>query len=203
MEARAKILETATRLFASQGFGATSLSQVAKEANVSKALIFWHFESKEKLFQSALQRTLEPYFINVVDALNGINEFEQILKLVDLYYEFVRDHLQSVRFVLGLIIRDEKPPEDPVARIAELVRIYRNLISDIVESGRQKGLIRGDIDSRSEALLILAVLNGALVQRFLESASNEADQVLDRLRALIAERLTPLPPPAPAGPPSI
>ena len=74
MDARDKILETATRLFSTQGYGSTSLSQVAKEARVSKALIFWHFENKERLFQSALQRSLEPYFVNVVGQLDGLDE---------------------------------------------------------------------------------------------------------------------------------
>ncbi|HKA31048.1 MAG TPA: TetR family transcriptional regulator, partial [Candidatus Binatia bacterium] len=67
MEAREKIITTAVRLFSAQGYANTSLSQVAKEADVSKALIFWHFDNKETLFRTAVQRTLEPYFINVLD----------------------------------------------------------------------------------------------------------------------------------------
>ena len=66
------ILATATRLFASQGYENTSLSQVAKEANVSKALIFWHFDNKETLFRAALRRTIEPYFIKI-DKLKGLD----------------------------------------------------------------------------------------------------------------------------------
>lgn len=190
-DARQKILETATRLFSAQGYGATSLSQVAKEANVSKALIFWHFESKEKLFHAALQRTLEPYFINVVDALDGLGELEQMHKLIDLYYEFVHDHLDSIRFVLSLLIREERPPEDPVARIGELFRIYRNLMTDIIEGARQKGLIRSDIEPRTEAAVILASLNGALMQRFLESSADEVAAVLAHLKRTLFDRLRP------------
>src|SRR5207247_6215550 len=97
VDTREKILETATRLFSSQGYSNTSLSQVAKEAQVSKALIFWHFESKEKLFRTALQRTLEPYFINVVDDLEGLSDVDQIKKLIDEYYAFVSQNLYSVK----------------------------------------------------------------------------------------------------------
>src|ERR1700741_4321621 len=110
MDARDKILETATRLFSTQGYGNTSLSQVAKEAHVSKALIFWHFENKEKLFRTALQRTLEPYFINVVDELEGLSETDQIKKLIDRYYNFVSENIYSVKFFLSLILREEKHP---------------------------------------------------------------------------------------------
>lgn len=193
VDARGKILETATRLFSTQGYGATSLSQVAKEANVSKALIFWHFESKEKLFHAALQRTLEPYLINVVDALEGLGELDQILKLIDLYYVFVHDHLESIRFVLGLIIREERPPDDPVERIAELFRIYRNLLTDILESARRKGLVRPDVEPRTEAAAILAALNGALVQRFFEPSPDEVADVLAHLKRTLDDRLRPAP----------
>ncbi len=66
-QTREKILATASRLFSEQGYENTSLSQVARQAKVSKALIFWHFDCKEKLYRSALRKTLEPYFIDVDD----------------------------------------------------------------------------------------------------------------------------------------
>ena len=190
MDARDKILETATRLFSTQGFGSTSLSQVAKEARVSKALIFWHFENKERLFQSALQRSLEPYFVNVVGQLDGLGEAAQIHRLIDLFYDFVREHMQSIRFVLSLILREEKQPDDPVARVAELFRIFRNLVNDILESGRQKGVFRADIDAASEASLMMCALAGALVQRFIGSDfSGESEVVVSHLKTALLERL--------------
>jgi TetR/AcrR family transcriptional regulator len=190
MDARDKILETATKLFSTQGYGSTSLSQVAKEARVSKALIFWHFENKERLFQSALQRSLEPYFVNVVGQLDGLDESGQINRLIDLFYEFVRDHMQSIRFVLSLILREEKQPDDPVARVAELFRIFRNLLIDILESGRHKGVFRRDIDPTGEASLIMCALAGALVQRFIDSDfSGESENVVAHLKRALLERL--------------
>ncbi len=200
MDAREKILETATRLFSTQGYGSTSLSQVAKEAKVSKALIFWHFENKEKLFQSALQRTLEPYFINVVDALEGLDEIAQLHRLTDLYYNFVNDHMRSIRFVLSLILREEKQPDDPVARTLELIRVYRHLICDILENGRQKGLFRPDMQPEIESSLILCALNGVLVQRFLgEGSSETGENLLAHLKATLIDRLRALLPPPEAA----
>jgi AcrR family transcriptional regulator len=197
MDAREKILETAMRLFSTQGFGSTSLAQVAKEAKVSKALIFWHFENKEKLFQSVLQRTFEPYFINVVDALEGLDEIGQIHRLIDLFYDFVQDHTQSIRFVLSLILREEKQPDDPVARIAELGRIFRSLLSDTIESGRQKGVFRADLSPPVEASLIISSLYGALVQRFIDvtEGAEENRRLVTHLKATLIERLRAEPPP--------
>ncbi len=178
MDTREKILETAMRLFSAQGYSNTSLSQVAKEAQVSKALIFWHFESKEKLFRAAIQRTLEPYAIDVLDDLEGLPEVDQIKHLIDAYYEFVSRNLFSVKFFLGLILREEKHPDDVVSHMGELQRVYRNLLADILDGGRQKGVFRSTVNPPLDAALIMSALHGILVQGFMPSDGAERPEVL-------------------------
>ena len=194
MDTREKILATATRLFSTQGYANTSLSQVAKEAQVSKALIFWHFENKEKLFRTALQRTLEPYFINVVDDLEGLSEVDQIKRLIDQYYAFVSENLYSVKFVVSLLLRDEKHPDDLVGHVNELHRVYRNLLADILDSGRQKGIFRSTIAPGLEAGLIMSALYGILVQGFMNTG-RETDErpevLLKHLKASLIDTLRP------------
>ena len=190
MDTRSKILDTAARLFSAQGYGNTSLAQVAKDAQVSKALIFWHFENKEKLFRTALQRTLEPYFINVVDDLEGLSEWEQIKHLVDEYYAFVSKNVYSVKFFLSLILREEKHPDDLVGHMNELQRVYRNLLADIIDGGRQKGVFRADIDPVLDAGLIMTALHGILVQGFMgEAAPERAEVLLQHLKVTLVDTL--------------
>jgi len=57
-DSRDEILKAATDLFATRGFHETSMSEVARNARVSKALIFWHFKTKEELFLAVLHRLL-------------------------------------------------------------------------------------------------------------------------------------------------
>ena len=190
MDTREKILETAMRLFSTHGYGNTSLSQIAKEASVSKALIFWHFESKEKLFRTAIQRTLEPYFINVLDDLEGLSEFDQIKRLIDEYYAFVSKNIYSVKFFLGLILREEKHPDDVVGRMNELQRLFSGLLANIIESGRQKGLLRADVKPSLDAALILSALHGLLVQGFMgHDATEPPEALLQHLRARLVDTL--------------
>jgi AcrR family transcriptional regulator len=190
VDTRTKILETATRLFSTQGYANTSLSQVAKEAQVSKALIFWHFENKETLFRTALQRTLEPYFINVVDDLEGLSEVDQIKRLIDEYYAFVSKNIYSVKFFLSLILREEKHPDDLVGHMNELQRVYRNLLADIIDGGRQKGVFRATVTPQLDAGLIMTALHGILVQGFMGSAAPEpSDALLQHLKASLVDTL--------------
>jgi len=190
VDTREKILETATRLFSSQGYANTSLSQVAKEAQVSKALIFWHFENKEQLFRTALQRTLEPYFINVVDDLEGLSEVDQIKRLIDQYYSFVSENIYSVKFLVSLILREEKHPDDLIGHMNELHRVYHNLLADIIDSGRQKGIFRATVTPNLDAGLIMTALHGILLQGFRGSEAFERpDALLQHLKATLVDTL--------------
>ena len=49
-----QILIAASKLFMELGYGAVSMEQVAREANVSKATLYAHFKSKNDLFVAML-----------------------------------------------------------------------------------------------------------------------------------------------------
>src|SRR3954454_8406442 len=53
-ERRALLLERATQLFGEQGYDGLSMAQLAREANISKALLYHYFPSKRRLFEAAL-----------------------------------------------------------------------------------------------------------------------------------------------------
>ena len=192
MDTRQKILSSATKLFSTQGYANTSLAQVAKEAQVSKALIFWHFASKEDLFRTALTDSLAPYSIDVLEALSGLDEFGQIGKLIDVYFEFVSQNVYSVRFLLSLVVREEKNLDDVLDRTTELFRIYRNLLADILQTGREKGVFRTSVAPAADAALIMATLNGILVQGFaLGGLQSDPKPLLEQFKVGLAERLLP------------
>jgi len=50
------ILDAAERMFALHGFNGASMRQIANEAGVAQALLHYHFDSKEKLFETMFVR---------------------------------------------------------------------------------------------------------------------------------------------------
>ena len=57
---RGRILDSAERLFAEQGFSGTSLRQITAAAGANLAAVNYHFGSKEELIKEALSRRLRP-----------------------------------------------------------------------------------------------------------------------------------------------
>ncbi|MDI9483921.1 MAG: TetR family transcriptional regulator [Bacillota bacterium] len=57
-DAKQRILAAATELFSQKGFDATGVSEIAKEAQVNKALIYYYFENKEAILDSLIDAML-------------------------------------------------------------------------------------------------------------------------------------------------
>jgi AcrR family transcriptional regulator len=189
MGAREKILETAARLFLTDGYQATSLAQVARAAQVSKALILWHFDRKEQLFRAALQHFLIPYEIDD-RTLSGLTESEQIEKLIDDYYAFIAEHLSSVKFVLGQVVREDDNSHELVLHARQLYQVYCGLLTTILERGKARGFFTSDLRPAEDATLIMATLNGLLVQRLVSQEETEtAQDLLQYLKRTLLARL--------------
>ena len=162
-DSRDEILQAAIRLFARRGFHETSMSEVAREARVSKALIFWHFKTKEELFLAVLNRLLEPYLIDFAEELSALDERAQLHRLVESYLLFVRDNAASVRFFLGQLLHGEEVPEELSAQVMRLYQAYRELMVDIVRRAQDKQLCARDIAPEAAAQFMISALNGSLI----------------------------------------
>lgn len=173
-DSRDEILKAAMQLFANRGFHETSMSDVAREARVSKALIFWHFKTKEELFVAVLNRLLEPYFIDFAEEASVMDERAQIQKLVESYLSFVRDNASSVRFFLAQMLHDQKLSESLNDQVLKLYSGYRAMLVELIASAQQKGICTRRTAPESAAAFLLSALNGLLIE-YLFMGANAID----------------------------
>ena len=55
VNARERLLETATELFAEKGYAGASVREIVEKAGVSKPVLYYYFKSKEGLFYAILE----------------------------------------------------------------------------------------------------------------------------------------------------
>src|SRR5919109_2003688 len=75
-QTRELIAGTARRLFLERGFGAVTVAEVAREADVAEATVFNYFPRKEDLFYSRLEAFEE----ELLDAIRGRGPGENVLE---------------------------------------------------------------------------------------------------------------------------
>jgi AcrR family transcriptional regulator len=66
-----QLLEIASRLFATHGYAGTSLRDIAEEARITKAALYYHFPNKEALYQQILVENLDSLFRRVSAAVES------------------------------------------------------------------------------------------------------------------------------------
>jgi AcrR family transcriptional regulator len=68
---RQMILESAYRLFRTQGFDGTSMAEIISQVGGSKATLYSHFPSKEELFVECMMAALENYMSDTLKHLDA------------------------------------------------------------------------------------------------------------------------------------
>jgi AcrR family transcriptional regulator len=86
------IMQAAKVLFLEHGFGAVSMDQIARLAGVSKATVYAHFTSKEKLFAEMVFRACTSKWDGEVPALMPDSDIKAMLAEI---LHIIVDHLLS------------------------------------------------------------------------------------------------------------
>jgi len=79
IDPKTRILATATRLFYTQGYHATGINQILKEAEVARASLYMHYPSKEDLCIAFLNFRHEYWFKCFREFIDPVTDPEQKL----------------------------------------------------------------------------------------------------------------------------
>jgi len=71
---REQILAAATEAFARGGFAATSLDDIAAQADVTRVILYRHFDSKTELYQAVLDRMCARLEAHVEEPVGGFTD---------------------------------------------------------------------------------------------------------------------------------
>ena len=181
MDVRAQILDAATRLFAAQGYGGTSLSAIADAVGVRKASLLYHFPSKDALHQAVLDRLLSHWnevLPRLLEAAAGDDRFDALLH-------------ETVRFFVAdpdrarLLLREALDrPEAMAARLEGAVKPWMEVVAGYIRRGQATGELRADADPEAYLLMVIhLVIGGVATAGTLGVVLDEAK----RMERLVAE----------------
>ena len=89
---RKRIIETAGRLFAEQGYEGTTTLQIVREAGATEPLLYYHFKGKEDLFTFILKSAFDRIF-SILDEIEYETEkqFDKIERLISAHFQIVQE----------------------------------------------------------------------------------------------------------------
>lgn len=170
------IIKISFSLFRKRGYEATSLDQIAVQAGVTKAAIYYHVTGKEAILKEGVTRALDHLFSVLSDPKVVEHEstpmgiLERVLRLA---IEVELDHLDEVSVLLRL--RGNTPFEREILRRRHE---FEDAIAQIVEAAVRAGEAHNDLDPRLTTRLILGMAN-SMTEWVRPSSDMPREQLVD------------------------
>lgn len=138
---RRRLLEIAIERFGTQGYRGTSVSEIAREAGVTQAAVYAYFQSKEQLFDAAVDADAEAAILGAANGVRDTPAGQLVPMVLVLLVGGLGNHPLAERVLAG------KEP-DTLPRLVDLPALgqLRALIADRVRAAQETGEVRADID---------------------------------------------------------
>lgn len=186
MDTRDRIIESAARLFHEQGFAATGVATILREAGVNSGSLYHFFPSKEALLENVLESYLARLYPEIMQPMENAepDPISRVFKLMDWYRGFLDENDCRLGCPVGnlaLEVSDTHPQLKSL--IHQNFENWTSIIHGwLTEAGPA---LPADCDRRALACLILTVMEGGVMQCRAAGSVRPMDQSIEQLKAYL------------------
>jgi TetR/AcrR family transcriptional regulator len=180
LEVRDRIFTSALRHFSQKGYAATSLREIADDAQTTKPMIYYYFGSKEGLYGNIVRQILEDMANAIRGQLDPAQPFtEQVITYCARYMDYFMAQEEIIALVLREVFGLGGASMDTFART--LGAEVRRPLDEILEQGIERGDFRSN-DVAGCAVAITGIMNMFILAHVFGGAPIERDRPLGQVR---------------------
>ncbi|MFP3860440.1 MAG: TetR/AcrR family transcriptional regulator [Bacteroidales bacterium] len=151
-EKKQKIRVVALELFSEQGYYGTSISKIAKRANISKGLIYNYFSGKEEIVRDIIDNGIHKMLDDLDLNKDGVLETEEIEQYIHKIFAILKENPKFWKLYFSISLQPHI--FDLVKeKVDELTQYVFSLFTDYFER-------KGVNEPGAEAMLFAALLDG-------------------------------------------
>lgn len=159
-ERRMRLVRTAAREFAAEGYEHASLNRIIRECGLSKSSFYHVIASKNELFdlvvRDLISATLENIRIPNPEKFETRNFWDQVDGLIDTLAEAsAKDEAFAA---LGGIFYLSDTGSGTPASVSEALTSIGRWLQDVLLAGRRQGQVRDDLPIELQSRLVFAIL---------------------------------------------
>jgi TetR/AcrR family transcriptional repressor of nem operon len=189
---REKILRSAIQVFNRQGFGTTTISDLLDATGTTKGNLYFHFASKEELGLEVFRRASESFARFLDESLRDENPGAGL----DNFFRHALKKHQGNGFVGGCLFGNtalEASDTDPelTALVSDVFAGWIGRLKDAIALAQSAGQIRQDLPAGDLAELVVATIEGGIMQARMKKDEGPLSRTLDTLRVLLGLKTSP------------
>jgi AcrR family transcriptional regulator len=175
-----RILVAATDLFLTRGYETTTIAQVAEQASVSRATVFWHFSDKESLFRECFNRICEPFRDSLARDFSSLPPEKRLEEQVELYQSFVADHRQDVEGFIRWAMEHTSFRDWLIRTIFDLHQRFGGVLTESIAE-----IVPPNRDPHAIAMAVLILLDGGFLLSYFDTTSRFAETRQASVRSIL------------------
>ena len=181
-----RIFTTAIKLFAEKGYENTGIEEITAVAGVAKGSLYYHFETKEELFdllleegRKLLHNSIEIKFRDCQNALDKLKAIIMVqIKTLIRYEDFVT-----------VVINNTLGENSRTKKCQKVVNSYIQIIKGVIEEGIEEGIFY-DGDAEGIAFGIFGINFSNLLYRIKKDENVTAEQIYKSYIEIVVRGIT-------------
>lgn len=184
-----RIVEAMRASVAARGIAGSTFDHVAREAGVSRGLLHYYFQTKERLLVEVVRRECQVRGELLGQAVAGAGGADDLIDaLVRSFEDLMIDGSSDVVMFYELLTLAQRNTEI-ASELEELSRTLRLQLAEALRAGRAAGVFELRAEPDDVASFLLALADGVMIRRMSEPALDVRrlmDQAVLAARALLA-----------------
>lgn len=177
------ILMAALELFAVHGFERTTVDEIAARAQVAKGTVFYHYKSKEELFNSLIQRGVQRLIDSVrLEMPATADPLQKLAKVVAIQTSLLNEHPEFFHIILS----EAWGRQDRQAALRISLRSYFALLEEIATEGIRLGQMR-PVHPSIVADMVFGMTSTAAARLLLRVQDMPLQEVIAQLQSILLQ----------------
>jgi AcrR family transcriptional regulator len=189
---RQEILEAALKVFAAKGYAAATNADIAREAGVTAAALYYYFPSKAELFKAVLterKSTIMPNLTQAADQLLDVPPDIVLPNVVRMMSGFLTDE-RTLAIIRIIISEAPRHPEIAAIYESQIMGEVAPLLMKYFKHQMDLGRIRV-MDPRLTAIIVVGPMIAGLILRDIIKVDMAQDVTREMLAQGIIDTLLP------------
>ncbi len=178
--ARERLLEAGTALFAERGYNGTFIRAIVARAGVTKPVLYYYFKSKEGMFYTILDGASEQQEVILAEALEAPGMvLDRLIFLYRRIYEGLIENQNLFKMIHNLVFGPRQGAPD-----YDIEQYHRRMV-DAIKTIYLEGLAQGEVkeaDADQVAILVLSLLDFCLHLEYVHPESSDPERPESLLR---------------------
>ena len=169
------IIDAARHLFSDFSYLGVSMNDIAKKLNITKAALYYHFNSKAEIYINVLDEVFDNLNLSISEALTSEKTIDKKLrKLIKNYLDF---GLKEKNLIKSLMLKMSPSDSQIKKHILKLRKQTVNLIQPVIREMIESKKLARKVDSELLTSLLTGMMDGLLLEY---ADNNRADREIHR-----------------------